>query len=457
MLLSLDPTTNRVLSDVTVDWRVQLITTLLASAVALLAGVVPVVRGLRGDVAREVAEGTRRTAGSRRHGRVRHVLIAAEAAMALVLLVCGALLLGAFDRTSRLPPGFEADHVLGAQIRISESAYPTEAARTAFITRILERARAIPGVLAAGTTLNLFQPGFFFVTLVRIEGKPTPDGQPHTVQFRRISPEYFKTMRVPFVRGRDFNDQDGASTLAVAIVSRSFAERFWPGEDPLGRRIERGANARLHTVVGVVEDVSDVGFSQAPAPTFYLPYAQNNVAITPTSLVVRTSQDPLALAPALRAAILAVDPAQPIDNITALDRFLADSLGPQRFRTTLLLILAGLGLAIAAVGIYGVTARVVGERTQEMGVRLALGATPGGVLSLVVRQTLTSVGVGVVVGTGLSVAAATMLVQTLPGLERAESWTAVPAVVVLAVAAAIAAIIPARRALALDPTTALRA
>ena len=457
LLLSLDPTTNRVLSDVTIDWRVQLATTVLSSIVALLAGVIPVVRGLRGDVARDVGEVTRRSAGSRRHRRVRSVLIGAEAAMALLLLVCGALLLGAFERTSRLHPGFDPENLLGAQLRISESAYPTEAARTAFITRVLERVREIPGVLAAGTTLNPFQPGFFFVTLVRIEGRPAPDGQAHTVQFRRVSPEYFKTMRVPLLRGRDFNQQDGASAPAVTIVSRSFAERFWPGEDPLGRRVERGANARMHTVVGVVDDVSDVGFNQAPAPTFYLPYAQNNVAITPTSLVLRTRNDPLALATALRAAILSVDPAQPIDHVTTLDRFLADSLGPQRFRTTLLLILAGLGLAIAAVGIYGVTARAVGERTREMGVRLALGATPGGVLSLVVRQTLTAVGVGIAVGAALSAAAGMTLLRTLPGLERAESWTALPAIIVLVLAAVLAAIIPARRALAMDPTTALRA
>lgn len=456
LLLSLDPTTNRVLSDVTIDWRVQLLTGLLSSTVALVAGIVPVVRGLRGDVARDIADATRRTAGSRGHGRVRSVLIGAEAAMAVVLLACGALLLSAFERTSRLHPGFDPNGVLGAQLRIPEAVYPTEASRTAYITRILERVRAIPGVTAAGTTLNAFQPGFAWVTLVRIEGRPAPDGQAHTVQFRRISPDYFKTMRMSLTHGRDFTPQDGASTLPVAIVSRSFAERFWPGEDPLGRRVERGANARLYTVIGVVDDVSDVGFGQAPAPTFYMTYAQSNVAITPTSLVVRAKGEPLALTGAIRAAILSVDPAQPIDHVTTLDRFLSDSLGPQRFRTTLLLILGGLGLAIAAVGIYGVTARAVAERTREMGVRLALGATPGRLLSLVVRQALTAVGVGLAVGAALAAAAGATLLRTLPGLEHADSWSVVPAVAVLAIVATLAAAIPARRAVAMDPTTALR-
>jgi putative ABC transport system permease protein len=456
LLLRLDPTTSRVLSDVTIDWRVQGLTAALAAAVAVLAGVLPVVRGIRGDVAQEISESTLRTAGSRRHGRVRSVLIGAEAAMAVVLLVCGALLLSAFDRTARQHPGFEPEGVLGAQLRIPESAYPTEAARTAFITQVLERIRAIPGVIAAGTTLNIFQPGFAFVTLVRIEGRPTPDGQAHTVQFRRISPDYFKTMGIRLLSGRDFGAQDIASSLPVVIVSQTFAERFWPGEDPMGRRVERGANARMHSVIGVVDDLSDVGFGQAAAATIYVTYPQNNVALTPTSLVVRTAGDPLALTGAIRGAILSVDPAQPIDHVTTLDRFLSDSLGPQRFRTTLLLILGALGLAIAAVGIYGVTARAVGERTRELGVRLALGATPSGLLSLVMRQALTAIGTGLAAGAALAAMAAATMRQTLANLDHADPWSAVIAIVVLAAIAALAAIIPARRAVAMDPTTALR-
>jgi putative ABC transport system permease protein len=456
VLLALDPTTSRALGDVAIDWRVQAATALVALAVTIFAGVFPLARELGGDTAPSLAEGNRRAAGSRRHDRLRHLLVAAEAAMAVVLLVCGALLFSAFERTSRVDPGFDPRGVLGAQLRLSATAYATEAARTQFISRVLERVRAIPGVTAAGTTLNQFVPGFAFVTLVKIDGKPTPDGQAHTVQFRRISPGYFNTLRIPLLRGRDFHDGDGASAPLVAIVSRSFADRFWPHEDALGRRIERGAVPRFYSVVGIVDDVSDAGFGQAPAPTIYLMYAQSNVAITPTSLVVRTDGDPNALTHAVRAAILSVDRAQPLANVTTLDQFLADSLGPQRFRSMLLAALGALALALAAVGIYGVTARAVEERTRELGVRLALGATPGGVVLLVVRQALRSVGIGVAAGVLLAAAAAQTLLQTLPGLERAEAWAAGPAVALLAVVAAAAAAIPARRAVALDPTTALR-
>jgi putative ABC transport system permease protein len=455
-LLALDPTAARVRGDVTIDGRVQALTGVLAFGVAVLAGAVPAVRELRGDVSRSLADGSRRAAGSRRHARLRHLLVATESAMAVVLLVCGALLFGAFDRTSRVHPGFEPAGIFGAQLRLTAAAYATEPSRAQFVAQVLERVRAIPGVTAASTTLNPFVPGFAFVTLVRIEGKPTPTGEAHTVQFRRVSPDYFNTLRIPMLRGRDFSDADGPAAPSVAVISRSFAARFWPDEDPLGRRIQRGAANRLFTVIGVVEDVSDVGFGQAPAPTLYVTYAQNNVATAPVSLVARVSGDPLAVTNAVRAAVLSVDPAQPIDHVTTLDQFMSDSLGPQRFRSTLLIVLGALGVAIAAVGIYGVTARAVAERTRELGVRLALGATPTSVAGLVIGSALGAVCAGFLAGVGLAVAAGMVLIHTLPSLERAEAWTAVPALVALGVVALAAAAIPARRAIALDPVTALR-
>jgi ABC-type antimicrobial peptide transport system permease subunit len=299
-------------------------------------------------------------------------------------------------------------------------------------------------------------PGFFFVTAVHIEGGPTPNGQSHTVQFRRASPGYFATMRIPMLRGRDFAASDGADQPWVAIVSRRFAEQYWPGEDPIGRQIRRGTNPRQLTVIGVVGDVSDVGFSQPPEATVYITFDQNNVAITPVSLAVRTAGDPLALTNALRAAVLSVDPAQPIDSVTTLDQFLADSLGPQRFRTTLLLVLGSIGLALAGLGIYGITSRAVEERTAELGVRLALGASPAAVATMVVWQIMRVVVAGLAVGVVLAVAAANVMFEALANLEEAQRWVSGLALVLLAVVAVAAAIIPARRAVSLTPTAALR-
>jgi putative ABC transport system permease protein len=322
---------------------------------------------------------------------------------------------------------------------------------------VLAGVEAVPGVESAGATLNRFVPGFFMLTRVHIEDAPTPDGQPRVVHFRRAAPGTFRTMRTPILRGRDFSDQDRLDQPPVAIVSRQFAELYWPGRDPIGRRLQRGASPRWLTVVGVAGDVSDVALSQAPAPTVYVPFSQNNVAVTPVSLVVRTRADPLALGAAIRAAVLAVDPEQPIDSLNTLERFLADSLGPQRFRTTLLLMLGAIGVALAALGVYGVTSRFVSERTPELGVRLALGASPASLAGLVVLTCLRAVLGGLAIGAVLAAAAAAAIFRLLPEVEQATLWVTAPAFLVLAAVAIVAAGIPARRATALAPIVALRA
>lgn len=455
-LLALDPALARLLGDARVDWRVQAAVAIPALAMVLIAGVLPIVIGRRDEVAGVLRSAGTRTIGSRSDRRLRRVLVGAESAMAVILIVAGALLLSGLRRAAATDPGFDPSGVLTAQMRISASAYPNEASRAEFITRVLDRVRAIPGVTAAGATLNPFIPGFTFQTLVHIEGKPTPDGQPHTVLFRRASPGYFAAMRIPLVSGRDFDAHDSLTSMPVAVVSRAFAERFWPGEDPIGRRMTRGASPKMLTVVGVVADVSDAGFGQAPAATVYITFGQNNVAVTPVSLVVRTGGDAMSLAPALNAAVRSVDPAQPLDNVATLDRFLADSLGPQRFRSALLMVFAAIGLAIAAAGIYGVTSRAVQEQTAELGLRLALGATRGSVIRTVGSHALNAVIAGFGAGALVGAVVVITLIRTLPGLRGADAWSAAPAVLVLGTIALLAALVPARRAAALDPAAALR-
>ena len=348
--------------------------------------------------------------------------------------------------------------MLGAQLRLSATAYPTEAGRAALITRVLERVRAVPGVENAGATLNRFVPGFFMVTAVHIEAQPTTRRPgPHRCSSAAAAPAISTRCGFRCSSGRDF---------PPATVSTSRGSRSSVGCSPtsIGPATIRSAAAsaaapilRWLTVVGVVGDVSDVGFSQPPAPTVYVSFNQNNVAITPVSLVVRTNGDPLALVPAVRAAVFAADPAQPIDSVTTLEQFLGDSLGPQRFRSTLLLVLGGIGLTLAGLGVYGVTARSVEERSRELGVRQALGASPAGLLRLVVGQALRVVSIGLAAGGALAAGAASVLLNTLPNLEQAEGWWAVPAVALLFAVATLAATVPARRALTMSPTEAFRA
>jgi putative ABC transport system permease protein len=456
-LLALSPDTRNSLGTVPIDWRVQAFTMGLAIVAALLAGVLPALRALREDVIGGLAEGSRRTAGSRGDQRLRRVLLVAQTALSISLLVTGGVLVRSFDRLARTAPGFDPDGVLTAQLRLPASAYATPARRAQAVDRMLESIRAVPGVVAASTTQNLFQPGFAFQTVFDVKDKPTPDGQQHTAHFRRVSPGYFNVMRIRELAGRTFTKADTADTPLVAVVSRQLADRHWPGEDPVGRRIRRGAQAQWITIVGVVDDVSDVGFGQAPEGTLYQAYAQNNAVTTPIGLVIRTAGDPLSVVNGVRAAVFGVDPELPIHRIAPLETFLADSLKPQRFRATVLTLLAGLGLLLASVGIYGVTARGVLERTREFGVRVALGSHPRRIVRLVVAQALLSVGIGAIAGVGAGLWLSTLLGRVLTNVVEPDLATGAAAAAVLAGTATLAALLPALRVLSLDPVAALRA
>ena len=455
-LLALDPQVAVQLTGVSIDWRVQLTTATLAMAVSMAAALWPILRATSGDLAGSLAAGGRRTIGARRDRRAGQLLIVAEVALTVVLLGSSALLLGAFDRTSRVAPAFDVRGVLGGQIRLPAGGTSTPAQRAAFVQQVVERLRTVPGVIDAATTTNLFVPGFAIISLVDIEGKPSPDGQSRTVQFRRVTPGYFKAMRIRERAGRTFTDRDGLEAPPVAVISQAFADRWLPGEDPLGRRIVRSGVTL--TIIGVVDDVRDVALTQAGDATLYVNYLQQNNQTAPISLVVRAAGDPLALAASVRAAVFSVDPAQPVDHILTLEQFLSDSLGPDRFRTTLLAIFAGLALLLSAVGVYGVTARSAAERSREMGVRLAMGAEPGQIWRLLVGQGMAVVAVGVVAGAAGSLLAGLALTRALAGVdaEGAVAGAALPAAAMLGIAAFIACALPARRVLRVDPVIVLR-
>jgi predicted permease len=457
-LIALDPSGALRDMPIALPWRVVAGSVGLALSIVAASAIVPTLRVAGQDAAASLAEGGRRTAGGPRHERLRSWLLAAQTAAAVALLITGGLVAAGFEKTSRIHPGFDRAGVMTAQLRLPEISYTSPQSRVSFVNTVLARVRAIPGVVDASTTMNLFVPGFAFVTLTHIEGRPTPDGQAHTVQFRRISDRYFDTMRIPQRLGRAFDARDVADGMPVAVVSESFARRFWPGEDPIGRRVRRGAaSATWVTIVGVVGDVHDVGYGQAPEATIYIPYAQNNIVTSPVSLVVRTSGNPLALTAAVKAAVRAVDPAQPLASIGTLDGFLRDSLGPQRFRTVLLAVFGGLGLLLAAVGIYAVTSRSVVERTREAGVRLALGGRPGRIWWTIAAGALKAFGAGAAAGLAASVVAAAILASVFPEIAGASAGPAALAAALLLVTGAGTALAAAHRISRVDPLTALRA
>jgi putative ABC transport system permease protein len=397
---------------------------------------------------------TLRSTGSRERHRWRNGLLIAQTALSIALLVTGGLLVRAYLRTAHLALGYDPSGLLTAQLQLPPTRYATGPERVAAMERIFDRVASIPGVRQSGATMNRFTPGFAYVTLVDIENQPTPDGSSHTVQFRRVSATYFSALRIRVREGRVFDRRDSLSTPLVCLVSQSFADRFWAGIDPIGRRLKRGG--AWMTVVGVVDDVSDVDLLQAPEPTLYAAWAQTANVAFPMAIVLRTAGDPETLATPLRAAITSVDPMLALDRVQSMDTFLSASLAPQTFRTTLMLVLAAVGLLLGAVGVGGVTARTVAERMPEFGVRLALGCAGSRLWRDVIAQQLRTVLVGALLGIGLAVAASRALASMLPETAGFDGTVVAAAVGVLAGTVTLAAAMPASRVLRLNPLVILK-
>ena len=451
-LMAIAPATTRVLGEVRMDWRVAIYAMGCAVLASIGAGVVPALTASDSVPAMNAAAA--RFTGSRHRRRWRAILLMTQTALCVALLVVGGLLVRALVRTSGIGLGYDPDHVLTAQLQLPPSRYANGPERVAAMERVIERIAAIPGVIDAGATMNRFTPGFAYQTLVEIEGQRTPDGSGHTVQFRRVSASYFKTMRIRVLTGRTFTNQDSLSTPVVAIVSRSFADRFWPGVDPIARRIQRGT--AMATIVGIVDDVSDVDLLQAPEPTLYAAWSQTANVAFPMGLVARVAGEPQNVAQPLRAAVASVDPMLALDRIQTLDTFLADSLAPQRFRTTIMLGLALVGLLLGAIGIAGVTARTIAERMPEFGVRLMLGCDSGALWRSAVSAQLRVVSIGAAGGVALAVGAGWLLASILPETGGIDPLVLFGSIGLLLSTAALSAAIPASRVLRANPIAVLR-
>jgi predicted permease len=452
VLLAIAPASTRLLGDVTLDWRVAAFAAGCVLVSSLFAGLVPALSAA--DVSPSFTVSSLRSTGTRDRQRWRTALLVAQTALCVAMLVCGGLLVRAYLQTSHLAVGYDPSGVLTAQLQLPASRYANGPERVAAMERIFNRLAAIPGVTHSGATMNRFTPGFAYVTLVEIENQPTADGAGHTVQFRRVSASYFETMRIRLRRGRVFTASDALSSPLVAVVSQSFADRFWPGLDPIGRRFKRGPAAM--TVVGVADDVSDVDLLQPPAPTVYAAWTQTANVAFPMGLVLRTAGKPEALAQPLRDAIRAEDPLLALDRIQSMDTFLADSLAPQTFRTVLMLGLAVVGLVLGAVGIAGVTARTIAEQMPEFGIRLALGCAGRNLWQQVVMRQLRIVFSGVALGVALAVAAGRAVAALLPETAHFDAAVIAVAVAVIAATAVVAAAIPASRVLRVNPLAILR-
>jgi putative ABC transport system permease protein len=456
-LLAINPTVARTLGHVGIDWRVQLFSTLAAVSTAVAASLIPAVRVTSGPVSALLAATGSRSTGSPAAVRLQHALVSIEVAVCLALLMASAVVLQGARDLARRNPGYQADGVLTAQVRLPEATYKKLEDRVGAVDRMLGGIRALPGVLSASTTLNQFVPTFSIQTMVTVKDRPTADGQAHTVQLRRISTDYFRTMQVPVLEGRAFSEQDVADGQQVAIVSRQFAERMLGGVDPLGQVVIRNAaNPVPMTVVGVVDDVSDVRTTEAPEPTLYLPFMQSNNPNTPIAFVIRTAVDPVSIAPAVRQVVKGVDPTLPLRRVQPLEVFTSESTAPERFRTMVLGIVALLGLVLAAVGISGVTYRGVVDRRREFAVRLALGSHPGGVVQLVMAEAGRDLAIGALGGLVAGALACLVLSRSMPHVGAVDGLNTAMCSAVIAVVGVAAACLPALRVLRVQPAEVLR-
>ncbi len=423
---------------------------------AILFAVLPAFSASRPDVNSSLKDGGPQTTRAAGHRRVRSALVVAELALAFPLLVGAALLIGSFFRLSSVRPGFDPSGVLTVSTLLPESRYATQQQRLAFFVQVLDRVRALPGVSTAGLATSVPLTHYWSESSLAIEGQPEPPrGTGPLVASDEVSADYFQAMGIPLLAGRFFNESDLTSNAPVVIVSRGLVNRYFSNGDSLGKRIRVGGpNTPWVSIVGVVGDVRHQGLDHDADPEMYFPYAGRNTEST--FIVLRASVDPRPLVPAVRAEVTAVDPAQPIFNAATMQQRLSDSLDGPRFNMALLGIFAAFALLLVAIGIYGVISYFVTQRTHEIGIRVALGATPADIMRLVIGQGLVLTFVGVVFGFAGSLALARYLASLLYGVRPQDPATLALVAMFFVVVALAACYIPARRAMRVDPMVALR-
>jgi putative ABC transport system permease protein len=371
-----------------------------------------------------------------------------------VLLVGAGLLLRSSWRLQQVNPGFNPERVLKVRLSLPSSKYREGAQAAAFYQQLLERLRALPGVQAAGATSSVLLNKVHSSSGILIEGRPAPNGPLPELPMDSVSPGYFQVLDMPLVQGRQFNEQDKADGLPVAIVNETMARRFWPNEDPLGKRFNFGAGGRWWTVVGVVRDSRRQGLDAPIRIESFLPHTQR--PLSAMEVVLRTTDNPLAMTRTVRSAVWSLDGELPVSEIQTVEEMLGARVAPRRFNLLLLGLFALVAMLLAAVGIYGVMSYSVTQRTHEIGIRMALGAGQSDVLKLVVGHGMVLTLLGVAVGLTAAVALTRLLTTLLFGVSATDPLTFGLIALLLLVVALLACWLPARRATKVDPMIALR-
>ena len=439
--------------NIAIDRAVMVFTLTLSVLTGIVFGLVPAWQVSRAKVNEAMKEGGRSSRGS--GGRwLRQALVVAEVALSLVLLVGASLLLRSFSQLTRVNPGFQPEGVLTFTVSLPQTTYKNRAERLAFFDGLLERLRALPQVSAAGLMQSLPISENYYLS-VTIQGRPAPPGSETSANYRVVTSGSFEALGIPLKHGRWFTEHELAGSPLAAVVDEAFARRHFPNEDPMGRGIDIGNGVDgFYEIVGVVGDVHYGGLDAATAPSVYVPMATDGFGTM--RVFARTAGDPMALANDVRRVVQGLDRSLPAYSMAPLSDVVTGSLAQRRFSMLLIGLFALIALALAAVGLYGVISYAVSQRTQEIGVRLAMGAPQGEVLGMVIRQGLKLAGVGVAIGLLGAFALSRLLTSMLFGVTTLDPLSYAGTVTLLLLMAAFACYVPARRAMSVDPIVALR-
>jgi len=457
VLVSISPANTPRFDEIKPDLRVFAFTLGLTVVTGIIFGLAPALQASRIDLNGGLKEGGGKGSGGSRNKRLRSLMMVSEIALSFMLLVGAGLLIKSFMRLRDVSPGFNPDNVLSLRTSLPGSRYPVGQPRVQMLGQVLDQMKSLPGVQSAAAVLSLPLGGDTFNVgrgYIR-EGRPATPEESANAMYLVATPDYFRTLQIPILAGRPFNDQDNDKAPMVLIVNETMARRLWPGESPLGRHITVWRDEKFpREIVGIVSDTKPALDAEVESQ-MYVPYAQDS-GWGSMSLVVRTSGDPLNTAAAARNEIRSLDKGIPVFNVKTMNDVLSTSVSQQRLSMLLLSAFAGVALLLAMIGIYGVTAYYVTQRTQEIGIRIALGAQMRDVMKLVLASGMALALIGVAVGLAGALALTRLMTSLLFGVRPTDTATFLLVSVCLLATALLACYLPARRATKVDPLKALR-
>ena len=458
ILISLNPGDIPHLADARIDGRVLGFTLILSILTALIFGLVPALSASKPDLQKAIRE-TGSTSETHSRLKLHNLIIVSEVAVAMVLLVGAGLMIKSFLRLHEVDPGFNTENMLTLRLWLPASRYGSNEQQAAFFQELSDRIETVPGIKSVGAIQDLplraNRMGFKFA----IEGRaPTRSGEEPDAAYRAITPDYFRAMSIPLLEGREFTRQDERTSTPVVIINQSMASRFWPGEDPTGKRIRFGErDAPWYSIVGIAGDVKHMGLDANEGAAIYQPYAQKQFSFLRwMTLVMRTDSQPTSLIAAVRGQVQTLDKDQPVYDIATMDQLLSNSIAKPRFYTALLGSFAVLALILASLGTYGVMSFSINQRRREIGIRLAMGAGRGDIFKLVVGRGLLLALTGVAIGLGGAFALTRLMSGLLFGVSATDPVTFIIISLLLTGVALVACYVPARRATKVDPMVALR-